>query len=380
MLLRNSAIITNILLVVILIKGYCYANPFVGLFDPKCIVIQGDCPNKNVTFWLYTNQTQDNPVKLDPLNLTPDLFKPAKPLYIILHGYTGDRDFSPNTYIRPALLETQDVYVISVDYGPLVPYPCYFAAVQNLPLASKCLGQLINEMVDKNIVENDDIHLIGFSLGAQVAGQTANYLKRRLKRITGLDPAKPMFITVGSDRKLDATDAEFVDVIHTDVLGRGMLRTVGHVDFYPNIGPYQPGCQTDNMEDPGSCNHDRAPQYYAESIRNPEGFWAYSCPSWLHNVFGLCNPYSNDEVMGHRCKRNASGSYFLQTRDKSPFAMGKQVSQNINGRRQPPLYDYKDIYDEDFEPQLRKAFVDWTDYDFVEFRKMTHIDERHNFT
>lgn len=57
-----------------------------------------------------------------------------------------------------------------------------------------------------------------------------------------------MFITVSSDRKLDPTDAEFVDVIHTDVLGRGMLRAMGHVDFYPNIGPHQPGCQEANME------------------------------------------------------------------------------------------------------------------------------------
>lgn len=112
-------------------------------------------------------------------------FQPRKPLYIIIHGYTGDRDYSPNVYIRPALLQAKDVYVISIDYGPLVPYPCYFAAVANLPLASRCLAHLINSMVDQNVVQNEDIHMIGFSLGAQVAGQTANYLKRKLKRITG---------------------------------------------------------------------------------------------------------------------------------------------------------------------------------------------------
>uniref|UniRef100_A0A1I8PI98 Lipase domain-containing protein n=2 Tax=Stomoxys calcitrans TaxID=35570 RepID=A0A1I8PI98_STOCA len=378
MVLSNFSKIVHSVLFVIFCADLCHGNPFIGLFDPKCVVVQGDCPHENVTFWLYTNQTQSTPLKLDPLNLSPELFQPAKPLYIVIHGYTGDRDYSPNSYIRPALLESQDVYVISVDYGPLVPYPCYFAAVENLPLASKCLGQLINNMVERNIVVNDDIHMIGFSLGAQVAGQTANYLNRRLKRITGLDPAKPMFITVGSERKLDATDAEFVDVIHTDVLGRGMLRSMGHVDFYPNMGPYQPGCRTDNMDDPGSCNHDRAPQYYAESIRNPEGFWSYACPSWLHNLFGLCNPYSNDEIMGHRVKRSASGSYFLRTNEKPPFAMGKQIAQSTKGHQPHALYDYNDLYDEGFEPQLRKAFVDWTDFDFLEFRKMSHFDERHS--
>lgn len=122
---------------------------------------------------------------MDPLNLKAEDFQPPKPLYIILHGYTGDRDFSPNSHIRPVLLDTEDVYVISVDYGPLVPYPCYFAAVENLPVASRCVAHLINTMVDQGIVENDNIHIIGFSLGAQVAGQTANYLKQPLKRITG---------------------------------------------------------------------------------------------------------------------------------------------------------------------------------------------------
>lgn len=106
-------------------------------------------------------------------------------MYIILHGYTGDRDYSPNRYIRPALLAVEDAYVISVDYGPLVLYPCYFAAVENLPVASRCLAQLINNIVDQGLVQNEDIHMIGFSLGAQTAGQTANYLKRRLQRITG---------------------------------------------------------------------------------------------------------------------------------------------------------------------------------------------------
>lgn len=125
-------------------------------------------------------------MKLDPLNLKASDFQPRKPLYIIIHGYTGDRDFSPNVYIRPALLQAEDVYVISVDYGPLVPYPCYFAAVENLPLVSKCLAHLINTMVERGVVQNDDIHMIGFSLGAQVAGQTANYLKRKLQRITGI--------------------------------------------------------------------------------------------------------------------------------------------------------------------------------------------------
>lgn len=129
----------------------------------------------------------DNPLKLDSKNVTNSQFRPNRPVYILIHGYTGHRDFAPNNYIRPVLLQetNKDPVVISMDYGSLVPYPCYVTAVENLPLASKCLGYFINNLVDSGSVNNNDIHLIGFSLGAQVAGQTANYVNQKLSHITG---------------------------------------------------------------------------------------------------------------------------------------------------------------------------------------------------
>lgn len=47
--------------------------------------------------------------------------------------------------------------------------------------------------------------------------------------------------------KLDASDAVFVDVIHTDAenlaqWGFGTSETCGHLDFWPNDGVQQPGC------------------------------------------------------------------------------------------------------------------------------------------
>lgn len=59
---------------------------------------------------------------------------------------------------------------------------------------------------------------------------------------TGLDPAKPLFVFAKNDRRLGKDDAEFVDVIHTDVMQRGVLAPAGHADFYVNGGFDQPGC------------------------------------------------------------------------------------------------------------------------------------------
>lgn len=57
-----------------------------------------------------------------------------------------------------------------------------------------------------------------------------------------LDPAMPLFVTTDVDNKLDASDAEFVDVLHTNSLVQGKVERCGHVDFYLNGGIIQPGC------------------------------------------------------------------------------------------------------------------------------------------
>ncbi|KAH8412678.1 hypothetical protein KR009_004492, partial [Drosophila setifemur] len=323
-----------------------------------CPVARGDCPNKNITFWLYSNATRDNPILLNPLDLNPWDFQPPRPLKILIHGYTGYRDFAPSSYIRPVLLDNEDVYVISIDYGPLVRSPCYPQAVYNLPLVSKCLAQLINNLVDLGIVKNELIHLIGFSLGGQVAGQTANYLKRKLTRITGLDPAKPLFILADDSRRLDPGDADFVDVIHTDVLSRGMLRSMGHVDFYPNFGALQPGCLEENPKDPGSCNHERAPQFYAESINSTVGFWGRPCYHWLVHLTGLCSTNGDQALMGYHVSKEVKGNYFLTTGSKSPFALGKMQDVDNSLILARLHIDHDNELESDFEPQFLKAFPD----------------------
>lgn len=57
----------------------------------------------------------------------------------------------------------------------------------------------------------------------------------------------PLFTTPLKDSKLDETDAEFVDVLHTDALKEGKVETCGHVDFYVNGGIEQPGCKSGNI-------------------------------------------------------------------------------------------------------------------------------------
>ena len=58
-----------------------------------------------------------------------------------------------------------------------------------------------------------------------------------------MDPVGLLFTNVDSADRLDQSDADYVDVIHTDVGAFGISYNAGHIDFYPNDGSTQPGCR-----------------------------------------------------------------------------------------------------------------------------------------
>lgn len=72
-------------------------------------------------------------------------------------------------------------------------------------------------------------------------GLNLNYTLHDLS-LAGLDPALPFFATNSLSNKLDATDAHFVDVIHTNIGYFGKIEASGHFDFYMNGGQTQPAC------------------------------------------------------------------------------------------------------------------------------------------
>lgn len=115
----------------------------------------------------------------------------------------------------------------------------------------------------------DRIHMVGHSLGGQLAGYTGRSviskssgsikLKRLphrvltnsilgllkiLFRLSALDPAGPDFYGIRMyTEHITKEDAEFVDVIHTDGGFNGYPTSTGTADFWPNGGRRsQPGC------------------------------------------------------------------------------------------------------------------------------------------
>lgn len=91
--------------------------------------------------------------------------------------------------------------------------------------------------------------MIGHSLGAHLSGFAGKTIlsltagQGKLKRITGMDPALPLFSVQDPSARLDRDDAVMVDVVHTDGYRIAIGEAIGRVDFYPNGGVApQPGC------------------------------------------------------------------------------------------------------------------------------------------
>lgn len=158
--------------------------------------------------------------------------------------------------------------------------------------------------------------------GAHLCGYAGYYLQKdfglTLGRITGLDPAEPLFSDTDPIVRLDRSDANYVDVIHTDALpftsgGLGMRVPIGHVDFFPNGGYNNPGCdapvQDYILQEKGSlfwgvqqfvsCNHIRAYQFMTDSIRSKCPFVGISCENYDDFKEGYCFDCNKDD--GYRC-------------------------------------------------------------------------------
>lgn len=86
-----------------------------------------------------------------------------------------------------AFLKASNYNVILVDWSPMTVMPWYTNAVENLPVAARFIARFLRFLV-ANGYQTRLIHLIGFSLGAEVAGFVGKQLLEWgvvLPRITG---------------------------------------------------------------------------------------------------------------------------------------------------------------------------------------------------
>lgn len=244
-------------------------------------------------------------------------YSPKQPLVIFFHGFTDDPTLFNFTAVNEAFQSKGHCNILALDASPLIRY-LYLRSSTYVRYIGEKLGATLAALV-KSGQDHKNIHLVGHSLGAHIAGFAGKAFHSitgtLIGRISGLDPAGPSFSHTDKNLRLAATDAEFVDVIHTNGGMYGMTSPVGHVDFFPNGGEQQPNSlfQFDS--------HNRVVELFAESVKNPEAFLARACTSW--EEFTREEISGEVSVMGYGCKPGTKGLYYLRTGDEKPYGLGR---------------------------------------------------------
>ncbi|XP_053714718.1 lipase member H isoform X1 [Synchiropus splendidus] len=214
----------------------------------------------------------------------------SRPTAFVIHGYrpTGAPPVWIDHIVR-LLAEQRDMNVIVVDWNQGAANLNYFTAVTYTREAAHNLTAFILAMQEGG-ASLGSLHLIGVSLGAHLAGFVGANLKGRIGRITGLDPAGPMFTGAGPDDRLDPTDAELVDVLHTDMNSFGLRGQHGHIDFYANGGADQPGCPRSIFSGKSYfvCDHQRSVFLYLCALNRTCRLSGYPCASYSDFLDGRC--------------------------------------------------------------------------------------------
>ncbi|KAK8405534.1 hypothetical protein O3P69_001830 [Scylla paramamosain] len=290
---------------------------------------------EDVRFLLWTSNNAGDgeyqTLKIGDLNSLGH-FNGNNPTVVVVHGFSNHGYEGWPVEAKTELLKLGSYNVISVEWGKLAVAPWYPSAVKHVPQVGNLTARLLDWLHEAAGMQAAGVQVAGHSLGAHVAGAVGQNLKNfRLPFITGMDPAGPWFYDNPESSRLDKTDADFVQVIHTN--GGSMLAgcvglkdKIGHVDFFPNGGKHQPGCTIggswmDLLT--GGCSHGKSHMYWIESINGTPAFVSRPCNDWATYTKGVCNSCGQGCLnMGFHVDRSLEGTYFLNTNRHQPFAIG----------------------------------------------------------
>ncbi|XP_073980203.1 lipase member H-A-like [Rhodnius prolixus] len=248
-------------------------------------------------------------------------YKKEKRTKILIHGFgeSPAKSFAI-PMLRKAYLQICDCNVIEVDWSKWAAEPYYYEAARN----TQRIGHTVGEFLLSLGTNLSTTELIGYSLGGHVAGKAGMITGSRVSRIIALDPAYPLFGESPARYRLDATDANIVEVVHTSGGTLGFSRPIGLRDLYANGGQHpQPGCGTLDV----FCSHRRAFLYYSEALlSHGRGFKARLCTSHEDYQLGGCKgPFL--ALANHNADKTRKGNFYFDTNSKSPF--GKYRSSSL---------------------------------------------------
>ncbi|KAM9137531.1 lipoprotein lipase [Pangshura tecta] len=270
-------------------------------------------------------------------------FNHTSKTFVVIHGWTvtGMYESWVPKLVDALYKREPDANVVVVDWLSRAQqhYPVSAAYTK---LVGKDVAIFIDWMEKQFNYPLDNLHLLGYSLGAHAAGIAGSLTKKKINRITGLDPAGPNFEYAEATTRLSPDDADFVDVLHTYTRGSpdrsiGIQKPVGHIDIYPNGGGFQPGCNLGealrliaekglaDVDQLVKCSHERSIHLFIDSLLHEDKpSLAYRCNTKETFEKGLClscrkNRCNNLGYTVNKVRAKRNSKMYLKTRSQMPY-------------------------------------------------------------
>ncbi|XP_076256438.1 uncharacterized protein LOC143193890 isoform X1 [Rhynchophorus ferrugineus] len=235
-------------------------------------------------------------------------------VFIIING---DEDENINWAIdlKDTLLQTSPNGLVTIIDWHRYKYQSY----QTISELAKPIGNKIAEIITSLEMSVEQLTIIGFSIGAHIAGfagkRLNEFYNKTLYRITALDPAKKMWEhqSILCQDRLSQNDALIVDVIHTETDFYGFLSPIGSIDVYINNGHLQPNCE-DTI-----CSHYRAIDLYMETFYSR----VLALKIEVRNQTFIYSTTTEFAIVGYNLESNKTGPFLLLTNKVPPYLKGK---------------------------------------------------------
>ncbi|XP_053658084.1 lipase member H-like [Anopheles marshallii] len=209
-----------------------------------------------------TNPEERTELKFNDLSaLQNSTFDPRNPTRILVHGWLSDWKSDAVRGLSRAYVAKGAYNVIGIDWSAGSSTIVYPAARLRVAAVGAAIAKQIGVLLQAG-QHPSQIVIIGHSLGAHIAGLAGKHFQAepKLAAVIALDPAGPLFGRDQPSERVDAFDAAYVEVIHTNKGLLGHRDALGQADFYPNGGQSQPGCLT------STCSHEKAVEYFRRSL------------------------------------------------------------------------------------------------------------------
>ncbi|KAM8718707.1 hypothetical protein ACLKA7_001424 [Drosophila subpalustris] len=279
-----------------------------------------------------------------------------KKLALFLHGWNdqGSKDWVQELLLTWTLFDN-GYNVCVVDWGNLSQNDYKSASMSIFDVGLTVAGIIIAlERMRPRHFNRRNVTLAGYSLGAHAAGYAGAVLDGKVEQIIGLDPAGPLFTlpaAVSPKYRLDQSDAQFVQVLHTSGGTLGTDLKCGHADFYPNGGraPQRNCMKFINLREmqntnPIACSHSAAAIFFRQSMDPQNPFVGYQCASYREFTSGRCNN-NRRARFGIHSHRKTNGSFYFDT---TPSRQRWERQRNLNWKNDR---DYPVMWENPLERQ-----------------------------